>query len=59
MAEPQPERVKDRVEEKISIEELPMNSFKGLARRLLKITRDEVIEQERLHNVKRQEKKNG
>lgn len=59
MAEPQPERVKDRVEEKISIEELPMNSFKGLARRLLKVTRDEVIEQERLHNVKRQEKKNG
>lgn len=59
MAEPQPERVKDRVEEKISIEELPMNSFKGLARRLLKVTRDEVIEQERLHNVKIQEKKNG
>ena len=55
MPEHQPERSKDKIEESVSIEELPMSSFKELTRRLLKVRRDELAEQERLYLAKKQE----
>ncbi len=55
MAESRPERMEDKAEESLSLKDLPASRFRSLTRRLLKVSRDEVAEQEELYQIKKGE----